>query len=127
MPGSSWFLIDGIITLLLGLMIYMQWPSSSAWAIRHADRRKPDRQRPYAGNAFVGSTQGNRYDLALLIGLWFLSQLFHAGEVAHVQTGGVAYLAHTAALSSVLPLRVGSRTGVKLRDLCPYFKGFVPE
>jgi len=31
--GSSWFLIDGIITLLLGLMIYIQWPSSSAWAI----------------------------------------------------------------------------------------------
>ena len=31
--GSSWLLVDGIITLLLGLMIYMQWPSSSAWAI----------------------------------------------------------------------------------------------
>lgn len=31
--GSSWVLIDGIITLLLGLMIYMQWPSSSVWAI----------------------------------------------------------------------------------------------
>jgi rhomboid family protein len=31
---------------------------------------------------------------ALLIGLWFLSQLFHAGSVASVQTGGVAYLAH---------------------------------
>lgn len=31
--GSSWVLIDGIITLLLGLMIYLQWPSSSAWAI----------------------------------------------------------------------------------------------
>ncbi len=30
---SSWFLIDGIVTLLLGLLIYMQWPSSSAWAI----------------------------------------------------------------------------------------------
>jgi uncharacterized membrane protein HdeD (DUF308 family) len=30
---SSWFLVDGIVTLLLGLMIYMQWPSSSAWAI----------------------------------------------------------------------------------------------
>ncbi len=30
---SSWVLIDGIITLLLGLMIYTQWPSSSAWAI----------------------------------------------------------------------------------------------
>jgi uncharacterized membrane protein HdeD (DUF308 family) len=26
-------LIDGIITLLLGLLIYVQWPSSSAWAI----------------------------------------------------------------------------------------------
>jgi uncharacterized membrane protein HdeD (DUF308 family) len=31
--GTSWILFDGIITLLLGLMIYMQWPSSSAWAI----------------------------------------------------------------------------------------------
>jgi uncharacterized membrane protein HdeD (DUF308 family) len=31
--GSSWILIDGIITLLLGLMIYVQWPSSSSWAI----------------------------------------------------------------------------------------------
>jgi uncharacterized membrane protein HdeD (DUF308 family) len=31
--GSIWVLIDGIITLLLGLMIYMQWPSSSLWAI----------------------------------------------------------------------------------------------
>jgi uncharacterized membrane protein HdeD (DUF308 family) len=33
MHGSSWVLMDGIITLLLGLLIYMQWPSSSAWAI----------------------------------------------------------------------------------------------
>jgi len=31
---------------------------------------------------------------ALLIGFWFLSQLLHAGAVAQVQTGGVAYLAH---------------------------------
>ena len=31
---------------------------------------------------------------ALLIGVWFLIQLFHAGSVAQVQTGGVAYLAH---------------------------------
>jgi membrane associated rhomboid family serine protease len=30
----------------------------------------------------------------LLIGLWFLIQLFNAGSVAAVQTGGVAYLAH---------------------------------
>jgi len=33
MGGSSWVLVDGIVTLLLGLMIYMQWPSSSVWAI----------------------------------------------------------------------------------------------
>jgi uncharacterized membrane protein HdeD (DUF308 family) len=33
MRGSSWLLVDGIITLLLGGMIYVQWPSSSAWAI----------------------------------------------------------------------------------------------
>ena len=31
---------------------------------------------------------------ALLIGVWFLIQLVHAGAVAQVQTGGVAYLAH---------------------------------
>ena len=31
---------------------------------------------------------------ALLIGFWFLTQLVHAGSVAEVQTGGVAYLAH---------------------------------
>jgi len=26
-------LVDGIITLVLGLMIYMQWPASAGWAI----------------------------------------------------------------------------------------------
>ena len=31
---------------------------------------------------------------ALLIGIWFLIQVFNAGAVANVQTGGVAYLAH---------------------------------
>ncbi len=31
--GSSWVMVDGIITLLLGLMIYVRWPSSSFWAI----------------------------------------------------------------------------------------------
>lgn len=30
----------------------------------------------------------------VLIGFWFLTQLVHAGAVANVQTGGVAYLAH---------------------------------
>lgn len=31
---------------------------------------------------------------ALLIGFWFLTQLFNAGVVAQVQAGGVAYVAH---------------------------------
>jgi len=31
--GSSWFLVDGIVTLALGVMIYMQWPSSAGYAI----------------------------------------------------------------------------------------------
>lgn len=31
---------------------------------------------------------------ALLIGFWFVTQLFHAGSIAQVQGGGVAYLAH---------------------------------
>jgi membrane associated rhomboid family serine protease len=31
---------------------------------------------------------------ALLIGVWFLIQLFNVGTVANVQTGGVAYMAH---------------------------------
>jgi len=31
--GARWILFDGIISLLLGGMIYAQWPSSSAWAI----------------------------------------------------------------------------------------------
>ena len=31
--GSGWVLVDGVVTLILGLMIYRQWPSSSNWAI----------------------------------------------------------------------------------------------
>src|ERR1700692_3924171 len=31
---------------------------------------------------------------ALLIGFWFLTQLFNVGAVADVQSGGVAYMAH---------------------------------
>ena len=33
---------------------------------------------------------------ALLIGVWFLIQLFNVGSVTAVQTGGVAYVAHVA-------------------------------
>ena len=33
---------------------------------------------------------------ALLIGVWFLTQLFNVGSVANTQTGGVAYVAHVA-------------------------------
>lgn len=33
LPGSAWFLVDGIISLLLGLLIFLHWPSSSIWAL----------------------------------------------------------------------------------------------
>jgi uncharacterized membrane protein HdeD (DUF308 family) len=33
MRGSFWVLADGVITLLLGLLIYLHWPSSSVWAV----------------------------------------------------------------------------------------------
>jgi len=31
--GSGWLLVNGLITLLLGGLIWMHWPSSSVWAI----------------------------------------------------------------------------------------------
>ena len=31
--GAFWILVDGVITLVLGGMIYEHWPSSSVWAI----------------------------------------------------------------------------------------------
>ena len=31
--GAFWILVDSVITLARGGMIYMHWPSSSAWAI----------------------------------------------------------------------------------------------
>jgi uncharacterized membrane protein HdeD (DUF308 family) len=31
--GTGWFLFDGIVTLILALLIWASWPSSSAWAI----------------------------------------------------------------------------------------------
>lgn len=31
--GSSWVLLDGIITFILGLLIYIHWPSSSLWVV----------------------------------------------------------------------------------------------
>ena len=33
MTGSGWILFDGIVTLILGLMVWRQWPSSSLWVI----------------------------------------------------------------------------------------------
>ena len=31
--GAFWILVDSIVTLVLGAMIYVRWPSSSVWAI----------------------------------------------------------------------------------------------
>jgi uncharacterized membrane protein HdeD (DUF308 family) len=32
-PGARWLLFDGIVTLILAVMIWRAWPSSSGWAI----------------------------------------------------------------------------------------------
>ena len=54
---------------------------------------------------------------ALLVGVWFLIQLFHAGEVAHVQAGGVAYLAHVGGfVFGAITARWFERSGVALAD-----------
>jgi len=31
--GAGWVMLDGLVTLLLGGLIYLQWPLSSVWAI----------------------------------------------------------------------------------------------
>ncbi len=31
--GSSWVLVDGVISLALGILIYAHWPSSSMWVL----------------------------------------------------------------------------------------------
>ena len=52
---------------------------------------------------------------ALLIGFWFLIQLFSVGSVANVQTGGVAYVAHVAGfIFGVLTARVFENPGRKV-------------
>jgi uncharacterized membrane protein HdeD (DUF308 family) len=32
-PGAGWILFNGIVTLILGLMVWMTWPSSAEWVI----------------------------------------------------------------------------------------------
>jgi uncharacterized membrane protein HdeD (DUF308 family) len=32
-PGSGWLFVDGIITLILAVMIWRTWPSSTAWVL----------------------------------------------------------------------------------------------
>jgi uncharacterized membrane protein HdeD (DUF308 family) len=32
-PGTGWLLFDGLVTLLLAIMIWRQWPFSTVWAI----------------------------------------------------------------------------------------------
>ena len=33
MRGSGWLLVDGVITLILAVMIWRTWPSSTEWVI----------------------------------------------------------------------------------------------
>jgi uncharacterized membrane protein HdeD (DUF308 family) len=33
LPGSTWLLLDGVITLFLAILIWRSWPSNSEWVI----------------------------------------------------------------------------------------------
>ncbi len=33
LPGTVWFLVDGVVSLLLAGLIFAHWPSSSVWAL----------------------------------------------------------------------------------------------
>ena len=33
MAGSTWLLLDGVITLILAILIWRSWPSSSPWVV----------------------------------------------------------------------------------------------
>ena len=33
MPGANWLLVDGVVTLILAILIWRSWPSSSEWVI----------------------------------------------------------------------------------------------
>ncbi len=33
LPGTVWFLIDGLVSLFLAALIFFHWPSSSMWVI----------------------------------------------------------------------------------------------
>ena len=33
MPGSGWMLVDGIITVMLGILVWAQWPTAGLWII----------------------------------------------------------------------------------------------
>lgn len=32
-PGTAWFLVDGILSLVLAVLILLHWPASSFWAL----------------------------------------------------------------------------------------------
>ena len=33
LPGSGWLILDGVVTLILAVMIWRTWPSSTEWVI----------------------------------------------------------------------------------------------
>lgn len=33
LPGTAWFLVDGIISLIVAALILFDWPSNSVWAV----------------------------------------------------------------------------------------------
>ena len=48
LPGAGWFLFDAIVTIVLGIMIFMSWPVQFGVGGGHADRHQYFVQRDHA-------------------------------------------------------------------------------
>ena len=59
--GWGWMLIAGILSVIVGLIIWLDWPVSTAWALGTLDRHLADLQRLELRDHFAhGAPSGDR-------------------------------------------------------------------
>ena len=51
--NAGWVLLDSVITLILAMLIWVRWPSSSVAGNWHLDGRQPDLQRNFAADVVI--------------------------------------------------------------------------
>lgn len=54
LPGANWLLVDGIITLILAVLIWKTWPSSTEWVIGTLGGDQHGLQRIWPVDGFHG-------------------------------------------------------------------------